>query len=257
MKAVALAAFVFLAASVVWAQTVYYDRTLFMADGAVAGGGTTDITFDSYAEGTDLTGQTVSGVTFAAPGSGPLTVLLGTTGVRYALSPSSGLSLLSPGGSNASLENDDLTITFAVPVRGAGLDVVFDVPDGGSLVNLSFYDPLDVLIAQIFPIPAPNGSPGYQFVGLVSTSANIKRIVFDEYDASPNDENVGYDSLVFTAIPEPAGTAGVVAAFVLGAVLVRRQRRKKCANQTAARRHKNYPGAAAKIFRAPVGATHA
>lgn len=48
-------------------------------------------------------------------------------------------------------------------------------------------------------IPAPTGAPGFQFVGLVTDSPLISRIVFDEKDSSPSDDNIGYDSIVFSS----------------------------------------------------------
>lgn len=188
------------------AQTLIYDRATFQSDPAASS--LASINFDSFLAGTDLTNQTILGATFTAPGASPLLVITGSSGVRYPMSPSSGLNVLSPGGNNPSLEQDDLEITFASPVRAAGLDVVFDVPDGASYVGASFYDLAGNLLAQNTFIPAPNGAPGYQFVGFIASSSGpwIKRIVFNEFDGSANDDNVAYDSLVYTApaVPEPA-----------------------------------------------------
>ena len=116
----------------------------------------------------------------------------------------------------------------ATPVRAAGLDVVFDVPDGASYVGVSFLDAAGNLLGQDTFIPAPNGAPGYQFVGFVASGSGpgIKSIRFDEFDGSANDDNVAYDSLVFTAIPEPASTAGVGGLIGLCGVVVWRRPRK-------------------------------
>jgi hypothetical protein len=194
------------------AQTLYFDRTSFMTDSRVSG--TTTVNFDSQAVGTDLTGQTLSGATFTPNSASPLLVISGATGVRFPMSPSSGLNLLSPGGSNTSLEDDGLIITFGIPTQAAGLDVVFDVPDGASFVGVSFFDASNTLIASNSFIPAPSGAPGYQFVGLVADTAIIKRIVFTEFDPTAPDDHVGYDTLTFMAIPEPSA----VALLLLGAV---------------------------------------
>jgi hypothetical protein len=194
------------------AQTLYYDRTSFMNDNRVSG--TTTVNFDSQAPGTDLTGQTLSGATFTPNSASPLLVISGSTGVRFPMSPSSGLNLLSPGGSDTSLEDDGLIITFGVPTRAAGIDVVLDVPDGASFVGVSFFDASNALIASNSFIPAPSGAPGYQFVGLVADTAIIKKIVFTEFDGTASDDHVAYDTLTFMAIPEPS----TIALFTLGAI---------------------------------------
>jgi PEP-CTERM motif len=190
------------------APVFYTDRPTFNADGRVTT--TTTINFDSLAPGTDLTGSTLSGVTFNAPGSTPLQVILGSTGVRFPMSPSSGANVLSPGGSNTALENDDLELIFATAVKAAGMDVVFDVPDGASFVGVTFFDASNAVICSTGFIPSPSGAPGFQFVGCVSDSANIKRVAFDEFDGSPPDDHVAYDTLTFSpAIAAPPPSAGV------------------------------------------------
>jgi hypothetical protein len=121
------------------------------------------------------------------------------------MSTSTAPNVLSPGGSSTSLENDDLELTFATPVKSAGLDVVFDVPDGQSFLGVTFFDTSNIAIASNSFIPAPIGFPGFQFVGLVTDSPIIKRVVFNDFDPSPNDDHVAYDSVVFsTVIPEPS-----------------------------------------------------
>jgi hypothetical protein len=201
---------------------LYYDRPSFMADNRVSG--TTTVNFDSQTPGTDLTGQTLSGATFTPNTASPLLVISGATGVRFAMSPSSGLNLLSPGGSDTSLEDDGLIITFGIPTRAAGIDVVFDAPDGLSFVSVNFYDVSNTLIASNSFIPAPSGAPGYQFVGLVADTAIIKRIEFIEFDNTAADDHVGYDTLTFMAIPEP-GTAALLALGAVGVVVFTRRRR--------------------------------
>jgi hypothetical protein len=210
--------------------TFYTDRPSFVADSRVTT--TTTIDFDSDAPGTDLTGVTRSGATFNAPASTPLQVIAGATGVRNPMSPSTLPNVLSPGGSNAALENDDLEIVFATPVQAAGMDVVFDVPDGASFVTVTFFDAGNASISQCIrnPIPAPSGAPGFQFVGCVTDSANIKRITFDEFDPTAPDDNVAYDTLTFSpaaatrAVPEPASISLLGGGFVALA-LARKLRR--------------------------------
>lgn len=208
------------------AASLYFDRAAFMADAAVTA--TAAIDFDALAAGTDLTGQWIAGVAFNAPGTSPLEVMVASTGVRYGMSASSGLNVLSPGGRDAGLQNDDLELVFATPVRAAGLDVVFDAPDGASFVGVAFYDELGNVITSYGFIPAPNGAPGYQFVGAVSSTANIKRVVFDEYDDSAWDDHVAYDSVVFTApaVPEPS-TYALLALGIAGLSMAARRRRAK------------------------------
>jgi hypothetical protein len=206
------------------AQTLYYDRASFLGDARMTAATTASVTFDSYSVGTDLTGATNSGATFDAPGSGPLLVIAGSTGVRYAMTPSTGLNVLSPGGNDPNLQNDDLSVTFAVPVQAAGMDVVFDVPDGASYVAVYFFDTASTLLASNSFIP---DSGSYQFVGLVADSALISRIVFDEFDDSANDDNVAYDSLVFTSpIPEPSTYAALGGLIAISAVVLRRRKQR-------------------------------
>jgi hypothetical protein len=199
------------------AQTMFYIRNTFLEDPAATA--PTTIDFDTISTGTDLNLQTLSGVTFTALGATPLEVITGSSGVRYVMSPSSGLNIVSPGGNNPALEEDDLQITFATPMQAAGLDVVFDEPDGYSYVSVSFYGAAGELLAQNTSIPAPFGAPGYQFVGLVAnpTGPLITKIVIDEYDGSANDDHIAFDSLVFaTPIPEPA----TIALQLLGVALL-------------------------------------
>ncbi len=214
---------------------LYNDRAAFTGDPSV--GFTAKINFDNYPAGANFTNRTEIGVKFEAPGSGPLLVMPGSPGIRNPLSPSSGANVLSPGGSDLISENDDLTLVFNVPVQAAGLDVVFDVPDGQSFVSVTFKDASGNTLATQNPISAPNGSPGYQFVGYVSSASNIKSIVIDEFDPSSNDDHVAYDSIVFsaqqretepntdlvtaTALPlfeDPAGSGFFTSSIALGVI---------------------------------------
>ncbi len=189
--------------SVSAAPVLYTDRITFLSDTRITT--TVDINFDNFAAGTDLTNQSILGLTFNAPNASPLMVIEGSTGVRNPMSPSSGLNVLSPGGSNANIENDDLSLVFESPVQAFGLDVVFDVPDGASYVGVSFFDAFDNLIASNNSIPAPRGAPGFQFIGLVTDELLISRVLFDEFDPTASDDNVAYDSIIFTSpVPAPA-----------------------------------------------------
>lgn len=205
-------------APLVHADPVFYtSRPSFLADARI--GAVANVDFDGFAPGADLTSQSLSGARLTAPGSGPLLVTLGSVGVRSPMSPSSGLNVLSPGGSNPGLEDDDLTITFLSGVNAFGLDVVFDAPDGASFVGVTFRDAAGGVIFQNGFIPAPNGAPGYQFIGLVTDGPAIFSITFDEFDPTAADDNVAYDSLVFTPTP------GATAILLLATVVITRRRR--------------------------------
>ncbi len=191
----------------------YTSRPEFLADAQI--GPTWSIDFDTLPPGSDLTNVTMSGVRFEAPGSGPLLVTPAATGIRYPLTTSTSPNVLSPGGSDTTLENDDLRLVFPAPVRAAGLDVVFDVPDGASSVSVTFLDENGNTLYTQHPIPAPSAGPGYQFVGYVSPVANIKSVVLDEFDAIATDDHVAFDSIVSSDNPvaEHAVDAHTVALY--------------------------------------------
>ncbi|MBX9605835.1 MAG: VPLPA-CTERM sorting domain-containing protein [Gammaproteobacteria bacterium] len=205
------------------AAGIYTNRASFLADGQVTS--VTNIDFDGLAPGTVLTGTTLAGATLNGVSGQDLVVIPAASGVRNTLSASSGANVLSPGGSNPSIEDDDLVLTFATPVQAFGLDVVFDAPDGASFVGVSFFDTSNTLLTSNGFIPAPNGSPGFQFIGLVSDAANIARVVFDEFDPSPADDNVAYDSLVISPAPVPLpATAWLLSSALIGLGALRRRR---------------------------------
>lgn len=174
-----------------------FDRQSFLNDPGT--GARIGVNFDAHPADTRLDGSTLSGVTFASPSGNPLVVTPGSDGIRYPLSVSTAPNVLSPGGSDPSLQDDGLRLEFESPVQSFGLDVVFDVPDGASYVGVRVLDEAGNTVAELSPIPAPSGNPGFQFVGYVSSAANIKSVVFDEYDPTEPDDNVAYDSLVFFA----------------------------------------------------------
>ncbi len=200
----------------------YTDRTSFLADMNVTN--TSTINFDTISVGTDLTNQTISGVKFEAPGTSPLEVVDGETLVRSTLFPSSGANVLSPGGSSTSLENDDLRLVFNSPVKAAGLDIVFDVPDGASFVSIEFFDESNNSLFTNSFIPAPSGSPGFQFMGFASDTAIIKSILLNEFDGTASDDHVAYDTITFTTsvIPEPSTYALLLSVIVSSKIIFSR-----------------------------------
>ncbi|MCC6969955.1 MAG: hypothetical protein IT434_07000 [Phycisphaerales bacterium] len=214
---VSAGAAVIVAAPCLAANTFYTDRSLFNVDARI--GSLSEITFDSPdLLGQDLFGETLFGATLTSPNK--LLVINAATGVRFPMSASSGEQILSPGGHDTSIENDDLMITFDTARQSAGLDVVFDVSDGLSYVSVTFYDVTGHAIASSGVIPAPTGAPGYQFVGLVSDGPAIAAIVIDESDGTPNDDHIGYDTITFSKIPAP----GTLALLGLAGLVSRRRR---------------------------------
>ena len=150
----------------------HFDRVDFLNDPDV--NAVINIEFDDLAAGTDLTDAAIDGVTFEAPGDGPLTVIEAAAGVRNAMAATSGTQILSPGGSDVTIEDDDLRIVFDQPVQAAGLDVIFDVPDGQSFTGVTFLDENDQTLFTDGFIPSPNGAPGSQFVGYAAQDRVIR-----------------------------------------------------------------------------------
>ena len=205
--------------------TFYYDLQSFLDDPRVTNTGM--INFDNLSPGTDLTGHRIGDVTFLAPGASPLEVITGSTGVRGAMTPRTLPNILSPGGSNtsSSFENDDLELIFTAPIPFFGIDVVFEETDG-SFTSVTFKDSGDVTLDSDGFIPDPNIGFEYRFVGLVSDSAEIARVILDEFDGSPPDDHIAYDNLVLpaTVIPESSST-GLMFLVVLIPRIVQRLKR--------------------------------
>lgn len=192
---------------------------------AAAGSPPAQITFDDIAPNTDITGTAHGGVSFdlgnSPPPSARLIVVRGadtftTPGFFGAanaatnkLFPTSGANVLSPGGVelrpgfNPQFENDDLELRFATPVDAVGFDLLYQSLDCCSFVGITIRDTTGAVIYANPFIPSggfgAGGPGGTEFVGFVSDSANIARIVVDEFDGDPNfpDSNVGFDTFRF------------------------------------------------------------
>ena len=198
---------------------------------SAAGNPPVAIDFDGILPGTDITGATISGVTFLGPNA-PLIVVDGNdtftpSGFSGAPNPSSNKlfstspdNVLSPGGielapgPNNAVENDDLTLVFVDPVSEFGFDHLSQSADGFSFTSIQVFDPSDgVLFTGSIPISnlGGGGAPGgADFWGIVSDTADIKRIAIDEADGNNvfPDSNIGFDTFRFNSdlfqVPEPS-----------------------------------------------------
>lgn len=192
---------------------------------AAAGSPQQLITFDGMTPNTDISGRAIAGLTFnlgnqPAP-SAPLTVVRGVdtftppgfSGVidptTNKLFPTSGDNVLSPGGlelasgPNPLLENDDLELDFISPVSAVGFDILFQSLDCCSFVGITVFGPSGEILYANPMIPSGTGAGGDPggsiFVGFVSSSTNIAKIVVDESDDNSifPDSNIGYDTFRF------------------------------------------------------------
>lgn len=195
---------------------------------ALAGNPPISISFDDLATGTNLAGQTITGVTFSSPDGNTLEVVagsvtataLGFTGVIDAstnkLFPTSGTNVLSPGGTDlvagpALGQKDSLQLDFATPLAAFGLDILYQSLDFAAFTSWQIFDPSLTLIASGSVDTSEGGgggSPGgAHFIGFVSdnSATNIRRIIFSDNDDNAEfpDANIGYDSLRFFSLQEP------------------------------------------------------
>jgi len=212
-------------ASAAYAGVIIYSKNL-AGFNAAAGSPPIAIDFDNIAPGSDITGSTICGVTLLGPGA-PLIVVRGAdtytpsgvfSGVidinTNKLILTTGENVLSPGGiflgpgPNNAIENDDLTIEFAEPVSAFGFDHLSQSADGCSYTYITVFDPSNAVLLSTRQIPISptctgvGGHPaGADFWGIVSDTANIKKIVIDENDdnAQYPDASIGFDTFRFTA----------------------------------------------------------
>ena len=206
--------------------------------------------------GQNLVGQNVDGVTFSSPDGNSLDVVRAdatntvastyTSGVidpaTNVLPATSGVAVLAPGGEamiggNDLSQRDSLELRFDAPVSSFAIDILLQSLDFNPLSALSAFDVNGNLVLNA-PIDdgnsQPGGSPaGTIFVGIVSDDplTNIARILIseDDSDAAFPDNNLGYDTVRFTALPRtptipvPASLPLALAGFAALAALGRRR----------------------------------
>jgi hypothetical protein len=197
---------------------------------AVAGSPAIAMNFDDIIPNTDITGSTIGGITFnlgnqPAP-SAPLIVAKAVDtytppGFDWSepdnrLYATSGENVLSPGGielapgPNSLKENDDLKLTLSTPVAAIGFDILYQSLDGGSFTAITLLDTTDNVLyyRDSIPIPGDWWAPGgTTFVGFVSDSSNIAKIIINDYDENNlnPDSNIGLDTIRFGVVSVPVG----------------------------------------------------
>ncbi len=210
------------------------------------------IDFEGIAPGTTITGTTISGVTFNAPAGGaPLVVVnaadtftpAGFTGAidesTNKLPATSGSRVLSPGGVelapglNDPLENDDLELVFSPGVTAFGFDHLSQSADGISFTAIEVFNQANVLlfsdIVAITDVGGFGGPAGADFWGIIADGGEvIGRIAFDEQDNNEvfPDCNIGFDTVRFEVVPEPASLVLVTVALVAARLMGRRTTRR-------------------------------
>jgi hypothetical protein len=186
------------------------------------------ISFDDIAAGTNITGSTIGGVTFEVDPlvlSAPLLVVRANdthslpgysppATDNNTLNATSGDNILSPGGvdlapgPNVTVENDDIILSFTNPVFAVGFDVLFQSMDPYSFTSVKVLNQTgSILYFQDIPTPTGNEAfGGTVFVGFVSNSSNIAKIIIDDGDnnAANADNNIGLDTIRLRISPPTA-----------------------------------------------------
>lgn len=216
------------------ASPVVYDKNTnggFTGFMSATGNLPVSISFDDIAAVTDIGSQTINSIVEFGSNTAPLIVVDGSDtytppdvikGIinidTNKLVATTGNNVLSPGGvvlgpgSNPSVENDGLVLTFKAPVTAFGFDHLSQSADGYSFTNIEVYTTGNVL-SYSGTIPISNignvgggAAGGPDFWG-VTDPGGIEKIVISENDENNQfpDCNIGYDSfrIETNAVPEP------------------------------------------------------
>ncbi len=203
--------------------------------------------FDDVEDATNIDMNHRAGMVFGQLfGSAPIVVEAATTftptGVfndapdlsKNVLIATSGKNVLSPGGrelgSGETIDRDGITIEFDAVQRYFGFDLLSQSADGFSFASITIYDAANQpLFSSSLPISNVNGQGGgapaaADFWGIAFSGAVIKRVVISESDDDKQfpDANVGFDTIRYSAVPEPSS---VVTLAGLGALALRRRRK--------------------------------
>jgi hypothetical protein len=167
------------------------------------------VSFDDLAPNTDLSGQTIHGVSFVSLGNTlPVVAALDTTtpgDPSRGLPATSGANLLSPGGVSLPLtgaaSEDSLEFDFINPVSAFRFDLSLQSLDYATYTELVLYDASNHFLADL-PIPGVPGNlagspPGTLPVCVVYNQPVIAKVQLLEADSNGvnPDSNIGIDSL--------------------------------------------------------------